>query len=148
MKTKNSATNLMLNSIIFLILALIVYLIYSIFIKINSNSIEVENRNVNKVSEIIQVEVLNGCGIKGVGERFTDFLRNNNVDVVYTGNYKSFDVDKTLIVDRIGNMANAKKIAELLGVKEKNIIQQINEEYFLDVSIIVGGDYYNLTPLK
>lgn len=148
MKTKNSATNLLLNSIIFLILALIVYLIYSIFVKINSNSIEIENNNENKVSEIIQVEILNGCGIKGVGERFTDYLRTNDVDVVYTGNYKSFDVDKTLIIDRIGNMANAKKIAELLGVKEKNIIQQINEEYFLDVSIIVGGDYYNLTPLK
>lgn len=148
MSGKVSATNMSLNIIIFLLVALIIYLGYSVFVKYDSGVSAFNEEDNKRVSEIIQVEIQNGCGVKGVGERFTDFLRNNNVDVVNTGNYRSFDIDKTLIIERRGNMANAKKIAELLGVGEKNIIQQLNDEYFLDVSIIIGSDYYNLEPLK
>jgi hypothetical protein len=64
------------------------------------------------------------------------------------GNYKSFDIDETLVVDRSGNMANAKKVAKALGIKEANVIQQVNKDYFLDVSLIIGKDYIKLNPLK
>ncbi len=99
-------------------------------------------------SDIIQVEVLNGCGISGVADRMTDYLRSKDFDVVNIGNYISYDVDESMVIDRIGNMANAYKVAKSLGIKNENVIQQLNKDYFLDVSIVIGRDYFSLTPFK
>jgi hypothetical protein len=124
-------------------------MLYSIFVKFNSSSDNyVISENKGEASEIIQVDVLNGCGVGGVADRFTDFLRSKNIDVVGIKNYISFDVDETMVIDRTGNEANAKKVADLLGIKKDNIITQLNKDYFIDVSIIVGRDYFNLTPFK
>lgn len=124
-------------------------MLYSIYIKIAKPNNNYESNSANQTpSEIIQVEVLNGCGVGGVADRFTDFLRTNNFDVVNISNYIRFDMDETIIIDRIGNMANAYKVAKSLGVKNDNVIQQLNNDYFLDVSIIIGRDYFTLQPLK
>jgi len=45
-------------------------------------------------------------------------------------------------------MQNAYAVAEALGVKKENVNQIQNDDYFLDVSIIIGRDYYTLKPLK
>jgi len=124
-------------------------MLYSIYVKLANNPAEADTQaNGQVASDIIQVEVLNGCGIGGVGDRFTDFLRSNNFDVVNVGNYVSFDVDECLVIDRTGNMANAYKVAKALHIKNENVIQQLNKDYFLDVSIVVGRDYFNLAPFK
>ncbi|MEK6552670.1 MAG: LytR family transcriptional regulator, partial [Bacteroidota bacterium] len=62
--------------------------------------------------------------------------------------YVSFDVDECLVIDRTGNMANAYKVAKALRIKNENVIQQLNKDYFLDVSIVIGRDYFNLAPFK
>ncbi len=146
---RSSTINLFLNITIFLLGAIIIFMLYSIYIKIAKPNYNYESNLTNQTpSEIIQVEVLNGCGVGGVADRFTDFLRTNNFDVVNISNYIRFDMDETLIIDRIGNMANAYKVAKSLGVKNDNVIQQLNNDYFLDVSIIIGRDYFTLQPLK
>ncbi|MCU7497410.1 MAG: LytR C-terminal domain-containing protein [Ignavibacteria bacterium] len=146
---KKSTANIFLNVFIFLLGAVILYMAYAIVAKmLHSESTTELAAKSQSPSVIIQAEVLNGCGIGGVGDRFTDFLRNNKVDVVNVSNYGSFDMDKTLVIDRTGNMANAKKIAEILGIKPENVIQQINDEYFVDVSVVIGRDYSQLKPLK
>jgi len=123
-------------------------MLYSIFMKLSDKwKSEPEHRS-EQISQIIQVEVLNGCGVSGLAERFTDFLRNRKIDVVSMGNYKSFEIDKSFVIDRIGNLSNAYKVAELLNIKKENVIQQINEEYFLDVSIVIGRDFNELKPLN
>ncbi len=139
----------MINILIFLLFTIIVYLSYSLFIKLNSSEkIESEIRTTNKPAEIIQAEVLNGCGVSGLADRFTDFLRDNNVDIVKTGNYVKFDVEETMVIDRIGNKANALFVAELLNVKEGNAFTNINNDYFVDVTIIIGRDYFKQSPIK
>ena len=94
--------------------------------------------------KVIQLDVLNGCGVKGAGVRFTSFLRTSGFDVVEMKNYKTFSVAQTLVVDRIGDLSIARRVAAALGVAEKNVIQQINPDYFVDVSVIIGGDYASL----
>ncbi len=146
---KSSTYNLLLNISIFLLAAVIIYMGYSIFIKLSNNQNKFEDQTSDQIaSDIIQVEVLNGCGVSGVADRFTDFLRTNNLDVVKSGNYISDDVSESLVIDRSGNMANAFKTAKALGIKSENVIQQLNKDYFLDVSIVIGRDYFNLTPFK
>ncbi|MFC2133229.1 LytR C-terminal domain-containing protein [Bacteroidota bacterium] len=146
---KTSTINLLLNIIIFFLVALIIYLAYSVFIKLTGlEKSDPVSGPKGTASAIIQVEVLNGCGVSGIADRFTDYLRNENFDVVKTDNYLSFDVTESLVIERLGNMANARKVAKSLGISEKNIIQQLNDDYFLDVSIVIGKDYYRLLPLK
>lgn len=140
---------MLLNTAIFLLAGVIIYLSYSIYIKLANKEVPAEAVNNSGIpSEIIQCDVRNGCGVNGVADRFTDYLRANNFDVVNIGNYSSFDIENTIIIDRMGNMTNAYETARVLGVKKENVIQQVNEEYFLDVSVIIGKDYFKLNPLK
>lgn len=98
------------------------------------------------VAEIIQLDVLNGCGASGVAQRFTDFLRKRNFDVVQSANYKTFDVEESLVIDRTGDLETARKVAYALGIEERNIVQQINPDYYLNVSVVIGRDFDKLKP--
>lgn len=146
---KTSTINLFLNIAIFLLIAIIIFMAYSIYVKLTFSGSDIASQSSNQIpSDIIQVEVLNGCGVGGVADRFTDYLRNYNFDVANIGNYIRFDMDETLVIDRTGNMANAFKVAKALGIKNDNVIQQLNNDYFLDVSVVIGRDYFTLKPLK
>ena len=96
----------------------------------------------------IQVEVLNGCGVSGVADKLTDYLRANRIDVVNLGNYRSFEIENSIVIGRNNKVKNAELIAALVGLDENSIIQQINPDYLLDVTFILGKDYRNLIPLK
>jgi hypothetical protein len=145
---KSSTTNLFLNLIIIVLAGLIIFMSYSLVTKIKGFPSDDEEELINLPAAIVQLEVLNGCGVTGIADKFTTYLRQNNFDVVQVGNYSSFDIDKTIVIDRTGNKANAEKVAEALGVDSKNIIQQINNDYFLDVSLIIGRDFNKLKPLN
>ncbi|GAB4291223.1 MAG: hypothetical protein Kow0098_10320 [Ignavibacteriaceae bacterium] len=96
----------------------------------------------------VQLEVLNGCGVSGLAEKFTDFLRTNKFDVVNTGNYRTFNIDYTLVIDRSGDYQKARLISETLGIDKRNVFSMINESYFLDVSLIIGNDFQQLKPFQ
>lgn len=122
---------------------------YSIYIKLSHHDNEDPNQQGKQTtSDIIQVEVLNGSGMEGVADKFTDYLRAKGFDIVKIGNYISNDISESMVIDRIGNMNNAYKVAKTLGIKNENVIQQLNKDYLLDVTIVIGRDYFNLTPYK
>ncbi len=100
-----------------------------------------EELKPKNVQQLIQVEVLNGCGVAGVGDKFTDIIRSSGFDVVKTGNYMSFDIDNTFIIDRLGKIETAYRVADSLGIDKKNIINQTNKQYFLDLTIVIGKDF-------
>jgi hypothetical protein len=136
------------NKRLFFIIVSIILLIFTIFLSyslldklgiIQSNQKEVIKPK--NVQQLIQVEVLNGCGVNGVGDKFTDVIRSKGFDVVKTGNYMSFDIDQTFIIDRVGKIETAYKVADSLGIDKKNIINQINKQYFLDLTIVIGKDF-------
>jgi len=145
---KKSSYNIALNIIIVILSLFILYMGYSLYRKLDKKETapDKEAKSMTR-SEIIQVEVLNGSGVSGLTDKGVDFLRNKKFDVVSKGNYESFDVLETLIIDRTGNTANAEAVAKALGVKTK-IIQQINSNYLLDVSVVIGKDYFNFEAFK
>ena len=101
------------------------------------------------MQRLIQVKIYNGCGIKGLGEKVTEYLRKNNFDIIDSENYSSFDVEETLVIDNRGNRENALQTAKVLGVDpKKNVSENINEDYLLDVIVIIGKDYKNLKPFN
>jgi hypothetical protein len=95
---------------------------------------------------VIQLDVLNGCGFPGAGTSVTAYLRARGFDVVEYRNYRNFDVRESLVIDRSGNRENAERVAYALGIRKGNIIQQINEDYYVDVSVLIGRDYPTLKP--
>lgn len=99
-------------------------------------------------SKVIQLDVLNGCGAKGAGAKFMTYLRGAGFDVVELKNYTSSTVATTLVIDRVGNLEAARKIAAALGVAGPNVLQQLNPDYFVDVSVIIGKDHESLLPGK
>ena len=103
-----------------------------------------ENKIPEEHKQIIQVEVLNGCGVVDIADKFTDSLRKRNFDVVNTANYRSFEIDKSIVIDRSGRLVNAKYLADVIGVDRRRVVQQKNKYYFLDVTLIVGKDYKKL----
>jgi hypothetical protein len=126
-----------------------VYLIYALVSKLVPFSSGSQNNNqTDSLKRKIQVEVLNGCGVSGIADELTDYLRKKSFDVVNIGNYRSFEIEKSILIDRTGNMFNAIVIADSIGLKKSNVIQQINKDYLLDVTIILGKDYSKIFPLK
>jgi hypothetical protein len=129
--------------ILFLFLVLVLFF-YSIvyqrwFGPVQEQPVPVEQR-------VIRVEVLNGCGVAGLAREVTDFLRLKSFDVVNVGNAETFDFPETMVVDRVGNMPAAWRVARVVGVD--NVIQQKDEDLLLDVTLILGRDYEQLLPLQ
>ena len=142
LKEKNTNLFLIIASVVLTIFA--VYLLYSFLDKTGIVSFsEDESVKPQNVQQLIQVEVLNGCGVAGVGDGFTDILRSKGIDVVKTGNYRSFDVDNTFLIDRMGKIETANRVADSLNLDKKFIITEKNKSYFLDLTIVIGKDYKN-----
>lgn len=136
-----------LNVIIFLLFIVVAYLLYAFLfqqIPPTENNLPTV---IDTTRQIIQVEVLNGCGAKGIASKFTNYLRSKGIDVVDTRNYRSPDIEESFVIDRIGNLQNATQVAEAIGVSAKNIIQQINTDYFVAVTVVIGKDYQKLKPM-
>jgi len=124
-----------------LLYLIIIYLAYNLIQKIDFRSNADDSKFDSPPKKILQVEVLNGCGIAGAGDVITNFLRQKGFDVISTGNYQNFDVDETIIIDRVGNISTGFKIADSLGIPRVNTITQINRGLLLDATIIIGKDF-------
>jgi len=146
-KKEYLSKNLILNASILILVLINSILAYSVFNAIPFNDND-DNYLEDSTRVRIQVEVLNGCGVSGVAEKLTDYLRTNNIDVVNLGNYRSFEIENSIIIGRNEKIQNAEKVAAIVGLDEQNIIQQFNSDYMLDVTFILGKDYRDLIPLK
>jgi hypothetical protein len=144
---EDHSKNLLLNVSILILIVINAILAYSVVKTFSFNDTE-DYFLVDSTKARIQVEVLNGCGVSGVAEKLTDYLRINNIDVVNLGNYRSFEIENSIIIGRNEKIYNAEKVAAIVGLDNQNIIQQINPDYLLDVTFILGKDYRDLIPLK
>jgi hypothetical protein len=97
--------------------------------------------------QLVRVQVLNGCGLPGVAKRIADDLRTaGNVhfefDVVDHGNFATFDVAETLVLDRGSSSEAAFEIAAMYGIPRDRVVRQPLNDNILDieVSILLGQD--------
>ena len=100
------------------------------------------------VGDIVQVEVLNGCGEPGLAGRATAYLREHNYDVVESGNYVDFDQPHSLVLDRVGNREAALGVAATLGIDEAYVREEVGDDYYLDASVVLGRDYRTLRAFE
>lgn len=144
------------NTAIVILAVLTVYLLYN-FVKRQitpqTDPVKTQVDTANRVTKqptgsTLQIDVQNGSGVNGIAEKFTEYLRSKGFDVVEMGNFSSSDVKTSMVIDRAGNMRNAKRVASAMGIEEKFVIQQINKNYFLDATVVLGKDYADLIPMK
>lgn len=147
MTSKNSDTNsFALNATIGFLSLLLAILIFGLFTRIIYPRIENQRatNNPELIGDIIQLEVLNGCGVPGLANDFTSTLRKNGFDVVETGNFKNFDMQNTVIIARTFDTKNAKRVADALGIAEEHVFIEASEDFYLDATVVIGSDYKSL----
>ena len=90
----------------------------------------------------VRVQVLNGNGVPGIGQRVADALVGKGFRVVLSGNAGRLDYDSTRIVIYESTpqaQATARRAQELLGVGEVQV--SVQEQGIVDLTIVVGKDF-------
>lgn len=153
---KKVVLNYTLNTIIIILVFLIVYFVYSIVaskdkkddgkisIKTSKDSVSLSSKDTLPGS-IITVEVLNGSGQSKLAYKVSDFLkRQSGVDVIKYDNFRTNDIQETIVQSRDGNIQKAKKIAAIIGVEESRVNIVRGDEFDTEVRIIIGKDFRKL----
>jgi hypothetical protein len=143
-------SRLLLNGSIVLLGLCALVLIYALVTRTLSSSAmpERDEQNSELVGDIIQVEVLNGCGEVGIAGQTTRYLRQNGFDVVGSGNYADFNVTESFVLDRVGHLESARRLARSLGIAEDRVKQELNPDLYLDASVVLGKDFQKLTAFQ
>ena len=145
--SEKKSSHFLLHSALGFLSILLLILIVALFSRIIYPRVLAERSEASVlVSDVIQIEVLNGCGIPGLATKFTSKMRQNGFDVVQSGNFETFDISETIVIDRSGSKENAKRVARALGVPEQRIIREISSDFYLDATIVIGSDYETLHP--
>ena len=99
----------------------------------------------------IEVEVLNGCGINGLAQQFTDYLRDKHLDVIRTEDADNFHYDKTIVILRRDEFEKVAQVAKLLDISPRDSIRVFVDpdgSLLTDVTIVIGSDYLNISPVQ
>ena len=119
------------------------------FPKIDPRPLAIEVYQKNPIQNI-KVEVLNGCGIKGIAAKTADFLRLHQVDVVRSDNADRYDYPNTIIIGRNENYESLKVVTQSFGItmeNDTNIKHEPDESLGVDVTVILGKDIHSFTEV-
>jgi hypothetical protein len=96
----------------------------------------------------IQLNLLNGCGDQGVARRTMNYLRSAGFDVVEIDNYSRFSVQRSFVIDRVGDSVSAMKTAKILGIDDSLRVVRIDSTLYVRCSVVIGKDYRSLKPYQ
>ena len=163
-KKKSQSQSMTLNAAIGIVGVLLLGFIYSFsrnvthtgvpievtFPKIDPRPLAIEVYQKNPIQNI-KVEVLNGCGLKGIAAQTAEFLRENHVDVVRSDNADHYDYPNTVIISRNENVESLKAVSKSFGVPlddKTHILTDPDESLGVDVTVILGKDITNFTAIS
>lgn len=92
----------------------------------------------------IVLEVLNGCGTAGLAQKFTNYLRSQGFDVIYTGNADHMNYPHTLLIERADVPEKTEEVNEVLGLHAKRVSAELDPSLHVDMTLILGNDYSRL----
>lgn len=145
-KKSSDSNTFVLNTVIGFLSLLLLLLVFGLFTRIIYPRIQYERARETPelIGNVIQLEVLNGCGVSGLADQFTYALRRNGFDVVETGNFDNFDMENTVVISRTFNTENAERVARALGINKENILIEASDDFYLDATVVIGSDYKSL----
>lgn len=91
--------------------------------------------------DLITVEVLNGCGTKGIAGKLADMLRDEGfrIEIENVRNADHFDYQRTQVISRLDDTSAAKQVAETVSGAE--LIKEPVTDYPVMVTVIIGKDF-------
>lgn len=93
----------------------------------------------------IRLQVLNGCGVRGIARAVAPKLRSMGFDVRESGNAKNFRHERSKVYDRVGNLPTAYLVADSIGIDSALVGELIDPDLFdIDVTVVVGVDFGEL----
>ncbi|RMF08796.1 MAG: LytR family transcriptional regulator [Candidatus Neomarinimicrobiota bacterium] len=157
-RKKNRWQNTVLNGIIAVFSIFVLVFIYSFAQKAEPGKVEVPSLNPSpprlaaeayEANPILEydVEVLNGCGERGVAAKMSEFLRKHRIDVVRAENAPSFDYTRTQVISRNENVDALETVVRSLGFDMRDrsrVLVVPDAEADVDVTVIVGKDYRSI----
>lgn len=105
----------------------------------------------NYDNQILKVAILNGCGISGLGNQFSDLLNSKyGLVIVRTENADNFDYEMTKVVIINDSNPNIENLLTILGMTINNENVEFNSSYNPqeDIQIIIGKDYSDFLNLN
>ena len=139
-----------LNLAIFSLSVVIVGFIFSMGKRLVQNPDKVVLSQVNEVIpdsrpyQWIVIEVLNGCGTPGLAQKFTNFLRSEGFDVIYTGNADRMDYLNTFLIERVDSPEKTEEVNNILALHPERITEDLDPSLHVDLSLVLGKDYNRL----
>lgn len=164
-KKSKGQTKFVYNILIVVLTIVVVGFIYSFAQKSWTTGVAIQNPQLNNVQKTqlaidlyeanpildIKVEVLNGCGEKGLAAKISDFLRIEHIDVVRSENADNFDYERTILIQRSDNLFNLKTTAKALNFDindEARVISRPSSTADVDLTLILGKDYRSVKPIR
>lgn len=108
------------------------------------------------LERVYALEILNGTEVQNLAKNTAEIYRSFGYDVVQIGNAETNNVKETVLIDRIGNPAVAKIVAQVIQCTKIQATQvPENGEFYgteagVDFSLVVGSDFngYFVRPKK
>jgi len=105
----------------------------------------------NYDNQTLKVAILNGCGISGVGNQFSDLLNSKyGLVIVRTENANNFDYETTKVVIINDSNPNIENLLTILGMNINDEDVEFNSSYNPeeDIQINIGQDYLDYLNLN
>lgn len=97
---------------------------------------------------VYSLEILNGTRSQGLAKNTSELYQSFGYDVIRVGNAEESELDKTVIIDRIGNTTVASSIAQVIqcdNMQTASVDASNPEDYgteaIVDFTIILGRDF-------
>lgn len=94
------------------------------------------------VNRVYVLEIKNGTAIQGLARNTSVLLQSAGYDVLSTTNAEQQDIEKTIIIDHIGNNEVAKNLGDFIhcqNIETEDI--NVESEANVDFTIILGSDF-------
>ena len=105
----------------------------------------------NYDNQTLKVGILNGCGVSGIGNQFSEMLNSKyGLIIVRTENANNFDYETTKVVIINESNPNIENILTILGMTINDESVEFNNSYNPqeDIQIIIGKDYSDFLNLN
>ncbi len=152
-----------LDSVIVILLIIIIIFGWSLSKSFLSHKVPANNSNQkieptqkiklfeNYDNQTLKVTILNGCGVSGVGNDFSNILKTKyGLTIIRTENADNFDYETTKVVIINESNPNIENLLTILGINIDDGNVEFNSSYNPqeDIQIIIGKDYLDFLNLN
>jgi LCP family protein required for cell wall assembly len=103
-------------------------------------TVYVSNPEELRQAENATVSVLNATTTAGLASQTTEYLRNQGVNVMVTGNADEKS-DSTVIIDYTGKPYTVQYLVDLLNIQPNSIYSRYDPNSQTDIAILLGADW-------